>query len=121
MTNYIKWNGISEDGSDGDKKWNEADLTRGDYQLVVEVADVIAVPPDGVGGAEKRRQKALDQWLDKDEDKKKKLIRLICRIDGEKVYDEEKEAGTGKVSVDKVEMLIKEILGKIKLETKDVL
>tara|TARA_Y100000593_G_scaffold94251_1_gene192431 strand:- start:1305 stop:1667 length:363 start_codon:yes stop_codon:yes gene_type:complete len=120
MTNYIKWNGISEDGSDGDKKWGNADFTWGDYQLVVEVADVIAVP-DGAGGAEKRRQKALDQWLDKDEEKKKKLIRLICRIDGEKVYDEEKEAGTGKVSVDKVEMLIKEILGKIKLETKDVL
>ena len=46
---------------------------------------------------------------------------MICRIDGKKVYDEEKKAGTGKVSVKKVEMLIKEILGKIKLETKDVL
>ena len=117
MTNYIKWNGISEDGSDGDRKWKNADFTWGDYQFISEVAVVL----DGAGGAEKRRQKALDQWLDKDEEKKKKLIRLICRIDGEKVYDEEKEAGTGKVSVNKVEMLIKEILGKIKLETKDVL
>ena len=121
MTNYIKWNGISEDGSAADRKWSEADLAWGDYQLVVEVAEVIEEVPDGAGGYQKRRQKALDQWLDKDEEKKKKLIRLICRIDGKKVYDEEKKAGTGKVSVKKVEMLIKEILGKIKLETKDVL
>ena len=35
--------------------------------------------------------------------------------------NEEGLPGTGKVSVNKVEMLIKEILGKIKLETKDVL
>ena len=44
MTNYIKWNGISEDGSDADKKWSEADLAWGDYQLVVEVAEVISIP-----------------------------------------------------------------------------
>ena len=41
MSNYIKWNGISEDGSDGDKKWKNANLTWGDYQLVVEIAEVI--------------------------------------------------------------------------------
>ena len=54
-------------------------------------------------------QEYLDEWCDENH-------RYLT-----KVYDEEKEAGTGKVSVDKVEMLIKEILGKIKLETKDVL
>ena len=25
MTNFIKWNGLSEDGEDGNKKWKNAD------------------------------------------------------------------------------------------------
>ena len=47
MSNYIKWNGLSEDGSDGDKKWKNANLTWGDYQLISEIADVL----EGAGGS----------------------------------------------------------------------
>ncbi len=53
---------------------------------------------------------------------RKKLIHLICRVEGKKVYDEKKEVNDDvKVTVGKVEMLIKEILGKIKVEKKDVI
>ena len=41
MSNYIKWNGLSDDGSDGDKKWKDANLTWGDYLLVSEVSKFI--------------------------------------------------------------------------------
>ena len=35
-----------------------------------------------------------------DEDKKKKLIHLICRIKGEKVYDDVTEVGDVKINID---------------------
>ncbi len=41
MTNFVKWDGTAEDGQSSDKKWNEADVTWGDYQLLVEIEEVI--------------------------------------------------------------------------------
>ena len=114
MTNFIKWNGLSEDGSDGKKKWKNADFTWGDFQLAEELA--------GLGGSTpKKRREKLDKFL-KDPEKKKKVIHLICRVKGEKVYDEKKELIEDiDVKVEDVDMVIEEILGKIKVETKDVL
>ena len=113
MSNYIKWDGISEDGSDGDKKWKNANLTWGDYQLVVELEEVI-----GVGGG-KSKKRRLDKWLDKEPDKKKRLIKLIAIVNGEK-FEETKEVEEAKVNVSDVEILIKEILNKILVEKIDV-
>ena len=115
LTNYIVSVGIAQDfpihapkprGGDNTYTW-------GDVRFISEIAD-------GIGtGSRRARQERLNKFL-KDEDKKKKLIHLICRVDGIKVYDGKKEAGTkGDIKVEKVEMLIKEILGKVKI--KDVL
>ena len=111
MSNYIKWNGISEDGSDGDKKWIIANLTWGDYQLISEVAEIIK---DGSGGRRK-----LDTWLDQEPEKKKRLIKLICMVKGEK-FEETKEVEDAKVDISDVEILIKEVFSKLMVETKDV-
>tara|TARA_Y100001970_G_C13515454_1_gene500423 strand:- start:60 stop:419 length:360 start_codon:yes stop_codon:yes gene_type:complete len=119
MSNYIKWNGTSEDGSDGDKKWSEANLTWGDYQLLVELEEEVI---KGGRSSSLTRQQRLDKYLDKDEDKKKRLIKLIATVQGQK-FEEEKEVEDVQINVSDVEVLIKEILSKIKniiVEKKDV-
>ena len=113
MSNYIKWGGLSEDGSDGDKKWKNADLNWGDYQLIVE-ADIVFKER---GGKSKKRQ--LDKWLDKEPDKKKRLIKLIAIVKGE-TFEETKEVEEIEVKVKDVELLIKEVLNKIIVEKVDV-
>ena len=118
MTNFIKWNGTSEDGQDSDKKWSEADVTWGDYQLITEVAEVL----ERGGRSGLSRQKELDKYLDKDKDKKKRLIKLIATVQGQK-FEEEKEVEDVQINVSDVEVLIKEVLSKIKniiVEKKDV-
>ena len=51
-------------------------------------------------------------------DKKKKLIHLICRIKGEKVYDDYTEVKNVEVDVDDVELVVESIIKKVKLEIK---
>ena len=58
----------------------------------------------------------LNKILD-DEDKKKKLIHLICRIKGEKVYDETKEVGDIQLRLDDVDMVINKVIGTMKVST----
>ena len=54
-----------------------------------------------------------------DDDKKKKLIHLICRIKGEKVYDDYTEVGSVQVDVDDVELIVEKMMSKkLKLEIK---
>ena len=115
MTNFVKWDGTAEDGQSSDKKWNEADVTWGDYQLLVEIEEVIKG-----GRSLKSKQEALDKYLDKD--KKKRLIKLIATVEGQK-FEEEKEVEDVQINVSDVEVLIKEVLSKIKniiVEKKDV-
>lgn len=53
--------------------------------------------------------RSLDTIL-KDKDKKKKLIKLICKVEG-KEYVETKEIKKYKIRISDVSLLIKEILG----------
>ena len=67
---------------------------------------------DGIGtGSRRARQDRLNKILD-DEDKKKKLIHLICRVKGEKVYDDVTEVGSVEVKVEDVELVAENIMGK---------
>ena len=88
-----------------DIKWGSNAFTWGDVQFVQEIVD-------GIGTGSKRAREARLQQLNKE--KKKRLIRLICRVKGEKVYDEEKEVETMEIKVEDVDMVINEILGKSK-------
>jgi len=91
--------------------WGTTDVTWGDAQFVQEIMD-------GIGtGSRRERQDRLNKILD-DEDKKKKLIHLICRVKGEKVYDDYTEVGKIEVKVEDVEMVTENIIGKVKLEIK---
>ena len=89
--------------------WGTADVTWGDVNFIQEIMD-------GIGtGSRKERQDRLNKL---DDDKKKKLIHLICRIKGEKVYDDVTEVGRVEVKVDDVELVAETIIGKVKLEIK---
>ena len=88
------------------------DYAWGDVNFVLEIID-------GIGTGSRRAREARLNQLDKD--KKNRLIRLICRVKGELVYDEEKEVGDVHIKLEDAELVINEVLGKIKVEKVDVL
>ena len=109
----VRWNGTTEDGRTTSVQWNDNPFTWGDVALAVEVADVLKQ----AGSSYKRRKENLENLL-KDTDKKKKLIHLICRIKGEKVYDDVTEVGNVEVKVEDAELVVETIVKKVKLEMK---
>jgi len=108
----VQWGGLTEDGRNVSTIWGNNPFTWGDVALAVEIADVI----DGVGYT--RRKERLDN-LFKDEEKKKKFIHLVCRIKGEKVYDDKVEVKDVDVKVEDAELVVETIVKKVKLEIKE--
>ena len=108
----VRWNATTEDGRTTSVQWNDNPFTWGDVSLAVEIAEVI----DGVGYT--RRKERLDK-LFKDEEKKKRFIHLICRIKGEKVYDDKVEVQDIDVKVEDAELVVETIVKKVKLEIKE--
>ena len=117
----IQWNGdVTQVGKDAQNDnipsnvtlvWGTTDVTWGEAQFIQEIMD-------GIGsGSRRARQDRLNKILD-DEVKKKKLIHLICRIKGEKVYDNFTEVDSVKVGIKDVELVYEKIIGKIKMEIK---
>ena len=112
----IRWDGTTEDGRTTSIQWGSNPYTWGDVKLAAELEEV------GGGVTPVRRKERLEKFLEKEPEKRKRLIHLICRIKGEKVYDEKKEVIEDvTIKVEDVDMVINEVLGKIKVETKDVL
>ena len=86
--------------------------TWGDVSFVIEIAD-------GIGtGSRRARETRLNQF---EQEKKKRLIRLICRVKGEKVYDEEKVMGDTYIKLGDADLVINEVLGKMRVENANVL
>ena len=90
--------------------WGSNSYTWGDVAFLQEIVDGL--------GTGRRRQERLDNL---DDEKKKRLIHLICRVKGEKVYDETIEVKDVQVNVKDVDMVAEQIMGKIIMETEDVL
>ena len=95
-----------------DVVWGSNDFTWGDVAFIQEIVDGL--------GTGRRRQDRLNNIL-KDEEKKKRLIHLICRVKGEKVFDEDIEVKDVQVNIKDVDMITERILGKVTMETEDVL
>ena len=108
----VQWGGLTEDGRNVSTIWGSNSFTWGDVALAVEIADAI----DGVGYT--RRKERLDN-LFKDEEKKKRFIHLVCRIKGEKVYDDKVEVQDIDVKVEDAELVVETIVKKVKLEIKE--
>ena len=113
----VKWNGTTEDGRTTSVVWGSNPFTWNDVALAIEVADVI----DIVGKGTYSRREREDRLNGLDKNKKKRLIRLICRVKGEKVYDEQKEIGKVDIKLEDAELVVNEVLSKIKVEKTNVL
>ena len=105
----IQWNGKVVGGEQGGDSvpsditlvWGSNDFTWGDAQFIQEIID-------GIGtGSRRARQDRLNKL---DDDKKKRLIHLICRVKGEKVYDDYTEVQDIEVKVDDVELIAETII-----------
>ena len=114
----IQWNGNIVGGeSEGDNipsditlVWGATDVTWGDAQFIQEIMD-------GIGyGSRKARQDRLNKL---DKDKKKRLIHLICRVKGEKVYDDYTKVQDVNIKIEDVELMVETIVKKVKLEIKE--
>jgi len=108
--NYIKW-------GDAESTWvnpNGTGLTWGDFYLLEEIVKIVE---EGGSSASSRKEK-LDKQLDKDKEKKKRVVHLICKIKGVKVFDEKKAIEEYNISVDDIEMLVEDVYKKIKLGIK---
>tara|TARA_B100000287_G_scaffold410604_1_gene439227 strand:- start:231 stop:572 length:342 start_codon:yes stop_codon:yes gene_type:complete len=108
----IQWDGNTDKYGKISVIWGNNPYTWDDVAFVQEIAD-------GIGTGNRRAREARLHQID--DEKKKKLIRLICRVKGEKVYDEEKEVGEVEIKLEDAELVIKEVLGKIKVEKTNVL
>ena len=115
----IQWNGdITQVGKDQQNDnipsnvsliWGTTDVTWSEALFIQEIMD-------GIGtGTKKARQDRLNKL---DNDKKKKLIHLICRVKGEKVYDDYTQVQDVNVKVEDVELMVEAIVKKVKLEIK---
>ena len=100
----IKWN-------EADILWNNNPFTWDEVQLVEEIAKEL----DGDGVVSK--SKVLQELPD---EKKEKLIRLIVRRKGIKMYDEAKKVKEINIEVEDVELLIKEVKAFVMAENIDV-
>ena len=119
----IQWDGDLSHPQAGDQNqsipasvvlgtWSDNPYTWGDVSFVIEIAD-------GLGTGSRRAREARLHKFDKDT--KRRLIRLICRVKGEIVYDEEKEVGDIQIKLEDADLVINEVLGKMRVENTNVL
>ena len=93
MSNKIKW-------EDANFKWNDNPHTWDEVALVIEA---ISGPP-GEG------DDFIHPLFDKDPEKRKKLVKLICKVQG-KTIEKEKEIKEYKITVKDIQLLAEEVLG----------
>ena len=104
MATIVRW-------EDADFNWNKADYTWDDVQLIEEIAGSGDTSPTSI-------RKKIDKL---DQEKKKKLVHLIMKRNGIKVYDKSKFVKEDiKINIKDVEMIIKEVMAQIKMENTHV-
>ena len=84
--------------------WNNNPYTWEDCALVEELAAVLA-GGHGAAGV----QKVL-----KDKEKKKRFIKLLCKVKGVE-YKEEKEIKNHKIVISDVELVVNEVMSSVKI------
>ena len=103
-------------------KWTDTNFKWSEYQEIWGIVEEVIEVVEAAGSSPTARKKRLEKFLAQEPEKKKKLIHLICRIEGIKVYDDKKEVQDDvQVTLEKIEMLAEQVLGKkIKVENPDV-
>ncbi|MAH44094.1 hypothetical protein CL614_10335 [archaeon] len=88
--------------------WGNNSYSWSDVNFIIEIAD-------GIGtGSRRAREARLNKLIKEDKVKKKKLIHLICRVKGEKVYDNIKEIDLDniKITLEDVDLVTRRVLGQ---------
>ena len=93
MSSKIKW-------EDANFAWDDNSYTWDEIALVVEA---VSGPP-GEG------DDFIHPFFDKDPENKKKLVKLICKVQG-KTIKKEKEIKDYKITVKDIQLLAEEVLG----------
>ena len=93
MSSKIKW-------EDANFAWDDNSYTWDEIALVVEA---VSGPP-GEG------DDFIHPFFDKDPEKKDKLVKLICKVQG-KTIEKEKEIKDYKITVKDIQLLAEEVLG----------
>ena len=113
---HISWDGKASHPKDNktrtvDIVWGSNPYTWGDVSLAAEISPFL----DGSGTRTRRqREKDLNDHLNFE--KKKRLIKLIMRMKGDKVYEKEKETGKIKIKLEDAKLVVNDIFKQIKVE-----
>ena len=103
----FKWNTANFKWDIGSTFPNQSNtpFTWDDVALIVEIAEVARMYADT-----DLQDDAIQNFIKDDPEKKKKLIKLICKVQG-KTYKETKEIDKVKINIKDVKLLVKEALG----------
>lgn len=101
----LKHNDIAFVWDQANFSWSTNPYTWSDCAFVREIANIV-----GGGGGYHDAYKHL-----KHPERKKKFVKLLCKVQG-KEYEETKEIADYKIVISDVELVIQEVLGKIKIE-----
>ena len=109
----VKW-------EDADFPWDEAPLDQADKGIPPYTWDDVALIEEAVAVVEGGGGVMAEDmpWTQFDDEKKKRLIKLICKVQG-KTITEEKEVQDYKITVSDIKMLAKEVLG-IEIMTENI-
>ena len=111
MANKIKW---EEANFKWEKSPTSGDVVRYTWDDVRVIEDLIEVSSGAAGLGTETALEALP------EEKKKRVIKLVMRRRGVKMYDESKEVKNITAHVESVEMIIKEVKATMLVENINV-
>jgi len=97
----LTWN-VSIQNQGNKIKWSDNPFTWNEVIIVTEIVNLIS------GGSSPTD---INSWLNKNIEKKKKLITLICKIEG-KEFKETKEINKVTITSSQFKMIIEEVLQK---------
>ena len=106
----IKW-------EDADFNWDQAPPDQNRLEIGPYTWDNVLLIIEAVGGGGDMDEMPWTQWGD-EEEKKKRLIKLILKVKG-KTYREEKEIQDYKITVKDIKLVAKEVAG-IELTTENI-
>jgi len=108
----IKWEKANFSWDDGSPFRNQSSspFTWDDIALIKQIVEAIGYDGDSDVLDVDDPDDHLDSFLKDKPDKKRKLIKLICKVQG-KEYEETKEIDEVKINIKDVKLLIKEALG----------
>tara|TARA_R100000008_G_C3580503_1_gene168176 strand:- start:1019 stop:1456 length:438 start_codon:yes stop_codon:yes gene_type:complete len=108
-SNYINWNGFAEDGRSDDFIWGDNNYYWSDVQLALEIREGLISTRRSI----REQQEWLQEWRKNNPEKTKQLVHLICRVKGEKVFDESKEVDMKdtNITLEDVDLVTRRVLG----------